>query len=103
MRRFTWLVVMLVAASATNSAQSVRTRAELIALMKQSGPAAWNDETAAQLRALIPEEQLHRGFADASHLTVLWAIDAPDASTPRVVSEDGLFSHQLTRVGKTSL
>lgn len=41
---------------------------------------------------------------DGQHLTVFWAIDAPDGSAaPRVVSDDGRFSQPMTRVGKSNL
>jgi enterochelin esterase family protein len=104
MRHFATIVALLAALPAAAGAQTALTRAELIARMKQSGPAAWNDETAAQLRALIPENSLRAGVADASHLTVLWAIDTADAAAPpRVVSEDGRFSHRLTRIGKSNV
>src|SRR5687768_10274013 len=102
--RFGCLTAIVIAISAAGHAQPVPTRAELIALMKHSGPSGWNDETAAHLRSLINETQLRNGFADASQLTILWAIDAPQAATaPRVITEDGRLSQPMTRVGKTTL
>jgi enterochelin esterase-like enzyme len=103
MSRFARLVMMIVATVPMLSAQTVRTRAELIMFMKQTPPASWNEEVAAQLRAM-PEEQRRRGLADANHLTALWVIEAPDlTAAPRVVSEDRRFSHPMTRVGASNL
>jgi enterochelin esterase-like enzyme len=97
------IVLTLLAASPVN-AQAPLTSAQVVELMKQAGPAAWGDEIAAHIRALANEESLRRGMAAASHLTVLWVIDAKDApAAPRVVTENGRFAHPLTRVGRTSL
>jgi enterochelin esterase-like enzyme len=104
MKRLLWLIAMVIVIPAMASAQAPVTRAELITRMKQSGPSAWNDEVAQQLRAVVPANSLAAGIGDAYHLTVLWAIDAPAAAAaPRIVSEDGRFAHSLTRIGNTSL
>lgn len=104
MKRVVWLMSMLLFIPVLADAQAVLTRGELIAQMKRSGPDAWKDDVAVQLRALVPEDLLRRGVADASHLTVLWAIDIAEApAPPRIVSEDGRFSHPLTRLGNSNL
>lgn len=104
-RYVAWLITSVVVASAaTARAQAPLTSAQLAALMKQAGPAAWNDEMAAKIRAAVQADALRRSAAAASGLTVLWVIDAPDAAVaPRVVSEDGTFSQPMTRVGTGTL
>jgi enterochelin esterase-like enzyme len=104
MQRLGWVLVFIAALPPTSGAQSPRTRGELLAVMKERGPAGWTEELAAQIRALIPEQQLQRGAVDAQHLTALWTIDAGSlGDAPRVVSDDGRFSLQMTRVGTSSV
>jgi len=102
--RSTGIATLIVLTVFAVCAQAPLTLGQLVPVMKQAGPSGWNDEIAAKLRAAAPAGALGRGIATASGLTVLWAIDVPEASaTPRVISEDGRFTQPMTRVGSSTL
>lgn len=103
MQRLAWMIAAALAIPVAGAGQTARTRAELVALMKQSGPAGWNDEVAAQARALFTEQQLRAGVVAGQHLTVAWLIDSGEPATPHVASQDGRLSQPMARVGKGTL
>jgi enterochelin esterase-like enzyme len=103
-----WLLPLMVAPgleSIARAAAATMTAKSVQAALAAKPVGADAEQLAGELRQFIGPENLRKGTGvKTEELTVVWAVEAPEAAeTPKVVSEDGRLRLLLDRLGSTDV
>lgn len=85
-------------------AQDALTPKSLEAALRAKPTDADAEKLAERIRAYFGKDAIKNGAnAKVDELTVAWAIEAPGATAPKVISADGKFTQALSRAGNTDV